>query len=156
MRAATMNHDSAPFDSSGPEARCSGSAGRILGDHYRSLRDTAGHARDATDDGQGDRRARDAREVSIAAAFVLRVLGERSRMARRAEGSSAEEIDRMRSALRALSAESPRLAEVLSLNEIAGLSAEEVALTLGVELGTVEHDLRSARARIADILAGRK
>lgn len=145
-----MSHQSDPFCDTGPDAVRPASAGALLGSHYRSLREAV-RGSDAAEEGFGqDRRAH---EVSVAAAFVLRVLGERSRIARKANGQSAEEIRRMRSALRDLSTESPDLAEVLSLHEIAGLSTDEVASVLGAHPATVERDLRSAKVRIAEILA---
>lgn len=125
-------------------------AARILGRHYRALRHAAAQSRPQQ---AQDLPTRGPHEGSVAAAFLLRVLTERSVSARGADAPLDQELRRVRRALRQLSAEAPRLAEVLTLHEIAGLSCDEVAATLGAASADVERDLQEARARISSKLS---
>ncbi|HTX72704.1 MAG TPA: RNA polymerase sigma factor [Rectinemataceae bacterium] len=59
----------------------------------------------------------------------------------------------LRSALQRLS---PRQRQLISLREFAGLPYKEIAVTLGISLGSVESGLFDARARLADLVRGHK
>lgn len=126
-------------------------AARILGRHYRSLRRAS--AQSPPDPGQ-DAPERGAPDASVAAAFLLRVLNERSKSVRGQDAPADQQLRRVRRALRQLSVEAPRLAEALALHEIAGLPCTEVAAMLGVGSAEVERDVHDARARIASKLSG--
>ncbi len=57
-------------------------------------------------------------------------------------------------AVKELSMQDPRLAEVVQLRFLQGLSVEETARTLGVSVGTVERRWRFARAFLSRVLGG--
>ena len=61
----------------------------------------------------------------------------------------AEDVRSVRSAMAALS---PEYREILTLREIGGLSYEELAETLRMEIGTVRSRLNRARKKLADEL----
>lgn len=131
-----------------PDANGKPSAARILGDHYRSLRDAIEQVPACGPEGD-TQRARRAEDLSLAAAFVLRVLNERARAMRSGTGKSEDDLRNVRRALSQMSADAPRLAEVLSLHEFAGLSLPEIAMMLAVDGDDVERDLCEARTRLA-------
>lgn len=65
----------------------------------------------------------------------------------------AEELIALHEALHRLEVQSPRSHEIVLLRFFGGLSAAEVAETLGVGLRTVERDWRFARAYLHEVLA---